>query len=42
MTVNPSNAVIAKARAKYGRRLTAKDYNMLVKSGSVTEVRFLQ
>ena len=41
--VNPSSAVIAKARAKYGRRLKEKDYKALVKCGSVGEiVRYLK
>ena len=41
--VNPSAAIIAKAKAKYGRRLTVKDYDALVKCGSVGEVvRYLK
>lgn len=43
MIVDPCNAVIAKARSKYGRRLSAKDYSSLVKSDSVAEiVRYLK
>lgn len=38
MVVNPSSAVIAKARAKYGRRLTDKDYASMIKLSSVSEV----
>ena len=41
--VDPSSAVIAKAKAKYGRRLTVKDYAALVKCESVSDiVRYLQ
>ena len=41
--VNPSTAVIAKAKAKYGRRLTDKDYAALVKCESVSDiVRYLK
>ncbi len=36
--IDPSSAMTAKARAKYGRRLTQKDYSALIKSNSVTEV----
>ena len=43
MIVDPSNAVIAKAKAKYGRRIKEKDYSALVKSESVSEVvRYLK
>ena len=41
--VDPSTAVIAKAKAKYGNRLTKKDYAALVKCESVSEVmRYLK
>lgn len=41
--VNPSSAVIAKAKAKYGKRLTEKDYSALIKCESVADiVRYLQ
>lgn len=41
--VNPSSAVIAKAKSKYGKRLTLKDYNALVKCESIGEiVRYLR
>lgn len=41
--VNPSSAVIAKTKAKYGRRLTQKDYAALVKCESVADiVRYLK
>ena len=41
--VNPSSAVIAKTKAKYGRRLTQKDYSALVKCESVADiVRYLR
>ena len=33
-----SFAVLAKARAKFGKRLTEKDYNSLLNSNSVAEV----
>lgn len=36
--VNPSSAVIAKAKSKYGKRLQMKDYNALVKCGSISEI----
>ena len=36
--VNPYNAVIAKAKAKYGKRIRQKDYEALVKCRSVSEV----
>ena len=43
MIVDPSGAVIAKAKSKYGRRLTQKDYSSLVKCESVSEiVRYLK
>ena len=38
MVINPSNAVISKARAKYGKRLIEKDYTAMLRCGSVTEV----
>ena len=37
-SVKASNAVLAKARAKYGRRLTPKNYRDLAVLGSVSEV----
>ena len=41
--VNPYSAVIAKAKAKYGHRLTVKDYAALVKCESVGDiVRYLK
>ena len=41
--VDPSTAVIAKAKSKYGKRLKHKDYNALVKCGSVNDVmRYLK
>lgn len=41
--VNPYSAVIAKAKAKYGKRLTQKDYAALVKCSSVADiVRYLK
>ena len=41
--VDPSNAVIAKAKSKYGKRITVRDYSALVKSESVGEVvRYLK
>ena len=41
--VNPYSAVIAKAKAKYGKRLTEKDYASLVKCSSVGDiVRYLK
>lgn len=41
--VNPSSAVIAKTKAKYGRRLTQKDYAALVKCETVGDiVRYLK
>ena len=41
--VDPSTAVIAKAKAKYGKRLRAKDYSALVKCASVGDVlRYLK
>lgn len=41
--VNPYSAVIAKAKAKYGKRLTPKDYAALVKCTSVSDiVRYLK
>ena len=41
--LNPATAVIAKAKSKYGRRLTAKDYAALVKCASVADVvRYLK
>jgi len=41
--VNPSSAIIAKAKAKYGHRLTKKDYDALVKCDSVGDVvRYLK
>ena len=36
--VNPSSAVIAKAKSKYGKRLTLKDYNALIKCESIGEI----
>ena len=33
-----ANAVLAKARAKFGKRLTEKDYASLLSCGSVAEV----
>lgn len=36
--VDPSSAIIAKARSKYGKRLRDKDYNAMVKCESVGEV----
>ena len=43
MIVNPSNAVIAKAKSKYGKRLSAKDYSAMAKSETVAEiVRYLK
>lgn len=36
--VNPSSAVIAKAKSKYGKRLTLKDYNALIKCESISEI----
>ena len=36
--LNPSSAVIAKAKSKYGKRLTDKDYNALIKCADVAEV----
>lgn len=41
--VNPYSAVIAKAKAKYGKRLTDKDYAALVKCTCVSDiVRYLK
>jgi V/A-type H+-transporting ATPase subunit C len=41
--VNPASAVIAKAKSKYGKRLTDKDYSALVKCASVADVvRYLK
>ena len=41
--VDPYAAVIAKAKAKYGKRLTEKDYAALIKSTSVQDiVRYLK
>ena len=41
--VNPCSAVIAKAKAKYGKRLTSKDYAALIKCTSVGDiVRYLK
>ena len=41
--VDPSSAIIAKARTKYGRRLTPKDYSALVKCERVGDVvRYLK
>ena len=43
MFVNPSTAMIAKAKSKYGRRLTSKDYDALVHCRSVGDVvRYLK
>lgn len=36
--INSSSAVIAKARAKYGRRLTEKDYGAMVRCATVGEI----
>lgn len=36
--VNPSSAVIAKAKSKYGKRLQMKDYNALIKCESISEI----
>ncbi len=36
--LNASSAIIAKAKSRYGKRLTDKDYRSLVKCGSVGEV----
>lgn len=38
MFINPSTAVITKARSKYGKRLTEKDYNALIKCQNVSQV----
>ncbi len=38
MLINSSSAVITKARSKYGKRLTSKDYKALIKSNSVASV----
>lgn len=38
MLLNSSSAVIAKARSKYGKRLTDKDYKALIKCNSVSAV----
>lgn len=38
MLINSSNAVITKARSKYGKRLTDKDYQSLLKCNSVAAV----
>ncbi len=38
MLLNSSGAVIAKARSKYGKRLTDKDYKALIKCNSVAGV----
>lgn len=38
MLLNSSSAVIAKARSKYGKRLTSKDYKALIKCNSVANV----
>ena len=38
MIINASSAVITKARAKYGKRLTQKDYKALLKCNSVSAV----
>lgn len=41
--VNPSSAVISKTKAKYGRRLTQKDYAALVKCPTIADiVRYLK
>ncbi len=38
MLINSSSAVITKARSKYGKRLTQKDYKALIKCNSVASV----
>ena len=38
MFVNPSSAVISKARSKYGRRITDRDYKALIKCSNVAGV----
>ena len=38
MFIDASSAVITKARAKYGNRLTQKDYKALLKCNNVTSV----
>ena len=38
MLINSSNAVITKARSKYGKRLKEKDYNALIKCQDVNSV----
>lgn len=38
MLINASNAVITKARSKYGKRLKEKDYNALIKCQDVSAV----
>lgn len=38
MFINSSSAVISKARSKYGKRLTEKDYKALLKSSNVSGV----
>lgn len=41
--VNPASAVIAKAKSKYGKRLSMKDYNALVKCESISDIiRYLR
>ena len=41
--MNPASAVIAKAKSKYGKRLTPKDYSSLVKCATVADVvRYLK
>lgn len=41
--IDPASAIIAKAKSRYGKRLTAKDYAALIKSDSVADVvRYLK